>query len=89
MIRTTDLAEKEVITIKDGRNLGPISDIEINLEEGRVEAIIVPAPGKLLSFFNRENDYIIPWKNIVNIGVDVILVDIKDIIELEREREDI
>lgn len=42
MIRTSDLAEKEVITLKDGRNLGPISDIELDLEQGIVEAIVVP-----------------------------------------------
>jgi YlmC/YmxH family sporulation protein len=89
MIKTSDLAEKEVITYKDGRNLGPISDIEVDLEEGRVEAIIVPVPGKFLSFFSRDNDYVIPWKNIVNIGVDVILVELKETIEPEREANNI
>ncbi len=85
MIKTSDLAEKEVITIKEGRNLGPISDIQVNLEEGRVEAIIIPGPGKFLGFFNRENDLLIPWKDIVNIGIDVILVEFKETIDMERE----
>jgi YlmC/YmxH family sporulation protein len=85
LIKTSDLAEKEVVTIKEGRNLGPISDIEVNLEEGKVEAIIIPGPGKFLGFFNRESDIIIPWKDIVNIGVDVILVEYRETIEMERE----
>jgi YlmC/YmxH family sporulation protein len=81
MIRTSDLAEKEVITLKDGRNLGPISDIELDLEQGIVEAIVVPGQGKFLGFFARENDIVIPWNSIVNIGIDVILVNLKDVIE--------
>jgi YlmC/YmxH family sporulation protein len=85
MIRTSDLAEKEVITIKEGRNLGPISDIEVNLEEGKVDAIVIPGPGRFLGFFSRENDLVIPWKDIVNIGMDVILVEFKETIEMERE----
>lgn len=85
LIKTSDLAEKEVVTIKGGRNLGPISDIEVNLEEGRVEAIIIPGPGRFLGFFSRESEIIIPWKDIVNIGVDVILVEYRETIEMERE----
>jgi YlmC/YmxH family sporulation protein len=81
MIKTSDLVEKEVITLRDGRNLGPISDIEVDLEQGVVEAIIVPGPGKFLGIFARENDIVIPWRDIVNIGIDVILVNLKDVIE--------
>jgi YlmC/YmxH family sporulation protein len=85
MIRTSDLAEKDVITLKEGRNLGPISDIEVNLEEGRVEAVLIPGTNRFLSFFSRENDLMIPWKDIVNIGIDVILVEFKETIDMERE----
>lgn len=89
MIRTSELAQKDVITVKDGMNLGPISDIELNLEEGRVEALIVPGPGRILGLFNRDKEYIIPWNNIVNIGVDVILVELKEGIEPQgRETDD-
>lgn len=89
MIRTSELAQKDVITVKDGMNLGPISDIELNLEEGRVEALIVPGPGRILGLFSRDKEYIIPWNNIVNIGVDVILVELKEGIEPQgRETDD-
>lgn len=85
MIRTSDLAQKDIITVKDGRNLGPIADIEVNLEEGRVEALIVPGRGKFLRLFSRENDFVIPWKDIIKIGDDVILVEFKEIIEPDTE----
>ena len=85
MIRTTELAQKDIITVRDGRNIGPISDIEVNLEEGRIEALIIPGPGKFLGLFSRGNDYKIPWKDIVKIGFDVILVEFRDIIEPDKE----
>jgi len=85
MIRTSELAQKDIIAVRDGRNLGPISDIEVNLEEGRVEALIVSGGSKFFGFFNRDNGYIIPWKDIVKIGLDVILVEFKEAIEPEKE----
>jgi len=39
MNRTSDFREKEVINIKDGRRLGFVSDVEINLQSGRIEAM--------------------------------------------------
>ena len=56
--------------------MGLIKDLELDLEQGRIEAIIVPGPGKFLGLFGKDNDYIIPWRNIKKIGVDVILVDL-------------
>lgn len=79
MMKASDLREKEVINIRDGARLGLIEDIEVNLEKGRIESLIVPGNGGLLSLFsNKSNDYIINWKNIIRIGNDVILVDIND-----------
>ncbi|QEK11962.1 YlmC/YmxH family sporulation protein [Crassaminicella thermophila] len=88
MISTSDLREKEIINIIDGRRLGFISDIEVNLEKGRIEALIVPGPGKILGIFGKDNDYVITWREIKKIGVDVILVELKnEIITNEVEEE--
>lgn len=75
MIKTSELKQKEVININDGRRLGLVADVEINMETGNLEAIIIPAGGKFLGFFSKENDIVIGWNNIKKIGVDVILVD--------------
>lgn len=75
MIKTSELKQKEVININDGRRLGLVGDVEINMETGNLEAIIIPAGGKFLGFFSKENDIVIGWSNIRKIGVDVILVD--------------
>ncbi|NLK72722.1 MAG: YlmC/YmxH family sporulation protein [Clostridiales bacterium] len=79
MISTQDIKNKEIINIHDGKSLGYVTDIEINLEKGRVEAIIVPVQSGFFSFFSKENEYIIRWKDIKKIGEDVILVDVKNI----------
>jgi YlmC/YmxH family sporulation protein len=63
-----------VVNISDGRKLGNIGDIDINLDTGRIDAIIISSAGKLLGFFGKEDEIVIPWNQIVKIGADVILV---------------
>ncbi len=75
MLKTSDLKLKEVVNILDGKRLGPISDIEIDVENGRLTAIVVPGTGKFLGLFGRNEDVIIPWDKINKIGFDVILVE--------------
>jgi YlmC/YmxH family sporulation protein len=77
MVKISDLRIREVINITDGRRLGPIKDIDIDLEDGRICAIILPFPGsRFIGFFSRENEIVIPWNKIIRIGVDVILVEL-------------
>jgi YlmC/YmxH family sporulation protein len=75
VVKTSELKQKEVININDGKRLGLVSDMEINMETGNLEAIVIPAGGKLLGFFSKENDIVISWSSIKKIGIDVILVD--------------
>ena len=42
--RVTEMRCKEVINVKDGQRLGFISDVEVEIPEGRVCSIIVPGP---------------------------------------------
>lgn len=73
----TELLCKEVICIGDGRRLGFIQDVLIQLPNGEVNAIVVPGPCKLGGFGPPKDDYVIPWNNICRIGPDIVLVDIK------------
>ena len=79
MIKISELQTKDVINISDGKKLGQVSDLELDLARGRVDAIVVPASAKLFNFFGNEDEYIIPWRNIVKIGSDVILVRLDNI----------
>ncbi|MBU9720430.1 MULTISPECIES: YlmC/YmxH family sporulation protein [Bacillaceae] len=74
MLKISDIQSKDIVSLSDGRLLGHISDLDINLETGKVEAIVLGG-GRMKSLFNRtEEEVIIPWKNIVKIGSDVVLV---------------
>ena len=77
MSKFTDLRCKEVICICDGRRLGFISDVRIELPEGRINAIVVPGPNRFFGICDRRDDYVIPWRCIRRLGPDIVLVDIK------------
>jgi len=70
-----DLRQKEVINLSDGARYGFVSDLEINEEEGKILALIIPGPGRVLGVFGRDQEYRIPWEMINKIGEDIILVD--------------
>lgn len=76
-MRVTDLSCKEVVCISDGSRLGFVSDVEVEVPEGRVCAIVVPGRCKFFGFFGRVEDFVIPWGCIRRIGDDIILVDCK------------
>lgn len=78
MNRSSDFKQKEVVNISDGRRLGFVCDVEINLEEGKVEAVVLPGVGRLFGLFGKEGEFIIPWDKIVKIGEDIILVDLDE-----------
>ncbi len=76
-MRVTELHCKEVICISDGRRLGFISDVEVEIPSGNVLAIVVPGPCRFLGVIGRHDDFVIPWRCIRRIGPDIVLVDIK------------
>jgi YlmC/YmxH family sporulation protein len=78
MNRSSDFRQKEVINVSDGRRLGFVSDVEINLEQGKVEAIILPGVARLFGLLGKDNEFVIPWEKIVKIGEDIILVDLDE-----------
>ncbi|MGE5371802.1 MAG: YlmC/YmxH family sporulation protein [Solirubrobacterales bacterium] len=75
MIKISELRSREVINVLDGKRLGLIKDIDLNVEEGRITSIILPGPTRLLNLFSRRDNIEIPWERIVRIGRDVILVE--------------
>jgi YlmC/YmxH family sporulation protein len=76
MMKTSELRAREVINMTDGRRLGLASDLEIDVETGRIRAIVVPGSGRWLSWLGKNDEVVIPWDRIRKIGIDVILVDV-------------
>ncbi len=77
MIKSSQLRALDVINLADGSRLGLVRDFEMDLEEGRITALVIPRPYQnwLQYLFGREKDFIIPWENVIKIGRDVILVE--------------
>lgn len=44
--RIAELRDKEIINISDGCRFGYVGDVEVDLETGRVKALIVPQGGQ-------------------------------------------
>jgi len=78
IVKISDFQTKDVINIVDGKKLGQISDLELDLRQGRIESIVVPNQSRFFGLFGGTTDVIIPWRNIVKIGMDVVLVKLDD-----------
>ena len=86
LVRASDLKMREVINITDGRRLGVVEDLEMDMESGVVKSIVVPGNPRFLWLFGRSEDVVIPWEKIQKIGYDVILVDASGYLEKKNHQ---
>ena len=72
----SDLKQKDVINLCDGRRLGRPIDLILS-EEDCIEALVVPGCGGGLFGLLRpdRNGIVIPWDHVRRIGDDVVLVE--------------
>lgn len=73
--RASELRVKEVVSINDGRRLGFMFDLEIDMDTGKVMSFVIPSGTRVLGFLGRGGELVIDWDRIKKIGLDVILVD--------------
>jgi YlmC/YmxH family sporulation protein len=80
-MRVSELRMLDIINIEDGRRLGPIIDLDIDTEKGFIKGIVIMVSAKGRGFFGggKTIDIFIPWDKIIKLGVDVVLVDARDI----------
>lgn len=76
-MRIGDLHYKEVINITTGQRLGYVSDLEFDIQTGKVMSFIVPGPRRFGGLFAGDMDYIFPWESIVRMGDDTILISLE------------
>jgi len=89
VFKISEFQIKDVVNVSDGKRLGNIGDIEINLTTGKIEAVVISGSGRVLGFFGKDEDIVIPWRNIIKIGQDVILVRYKGIEEKIAEETEV
>lgn len=68
------MKQKDTINTCDGKRLGKVCDVVFTFPEGKVRGIVVPG-GK--GFRWGRGDMFIDLKNVVKIGEDVVLVELK------------
>lgn len=74
LVSTSELQLLDVINVVDGRRLGTVHDLELDLASGRIRQLILPGEPRGLFGWRHGGELAVPWENIVKIGVDVILV---------------
>lgn len=71
-----ELKKKEVIYVKCCQKLGKVVDFEFDECTGKICKLIVSDRGFLPAWLSMDQDYVIPWSNIRQIGPDIINVDL-------------
>lgn len=84
--KIADMRQKEVINLKNGMRLGYVDDVEIDIFDGKLTAIIIAGHLKFFGFLGRYDDIIIPFDKIEKIGEDLILVNFEYILPYEPKK---
>lgn len=70
-----ELRNKEVICKSNGAKLGNVDDVEIDIECGKLVSIVIYGKSRMMGFWGKCEDLVIPWCDIDVIGEDTILVN--------------
>ncbi|MFD1018093.1 YlmC/YmxH family sporulation protein [Thalassobacillus hwangdonensis] len=70
----SELQMKDIIALETGERMGHITDLDIDVETGKIKALVIALKGKMMGLFGKDDEVVIPWEQIINIGTDVILV---------------
>lgn len=73
--RITSLRDKEIIDIRSGSRYGYVGDLEIDLETGKVRALVIPGRLRLFGLLGREKEKVFKWESVRRFGEDIILVE--------------
>ena len=78
VVKISELRARDIVNVSDGKKLGRVKDIELNMEDGYVTGFILPSESTFLKILFRNEDIFIPWSKVAKIGDDVILVDLQE-----------
>ena len=88
MMRISDIMEKEIINVKNGKKLGFITDIDLDVENGKVSSFSIT--GSIGNFFYRGAEIdTVYWKDILRIGCDTIIVSIGSNLNFDQNQIDV
>ena len=73
--RIGELRYKEVIDMADGCRYGYPQDIVVELSTGQMTALVLPGRPRFFGLLGRDEDILIPWSRVRQVGEDIILVE--------------
>jgi len=73
-VRLSELQLKEIVDISDGRRIGMIVDVIVDVDGNILKLIIEDKRGRRFS----KEEYEVLWGKIVKIGDDIILIDTRN-----------
>ena len=76
-MRLSELQNKNLVNVSNGKNIGNIIDVYIDYQSGNIKSFIIESKGSILTFLNKDNDMEVKWNDIQKIGEDVILVNMR------------
>ncbi|CEH35485.1 YlmC/YmxH family sporulation protein [Romboutsia lituseburensis] len=76
MIRVSDIMEKEIINVKNGKRMGFITDIDMDTNEGKIMSFTITGDLGRGIFSRNGEGQVIFWNDIIKIGCDTIIVNI-------------
>jgi len=78
LFKISDLGLRDIVNLVDGAKLGPVSDVYIDLETGKVISLVLSGGKKYFGLMNAGRDVVVPWEKIKKIGVDTVLVEVEN-----------
>lgn len=78
-----NLRSMEVIDISSGTKLGYIRDIKIDCDNYNIISLVLPS--QKAAWFGKNDAIEIQWSKVRKIGIDVILIDGSDLIQINKE----
>lgn len=88
MTKISDFQSKDIVNIADGKKLGSIHDLEVDIETGQIHAIYVSNHSRWSSMFQRDDEVRVAWSQIRSIGKDIIFVELTKLSTIFAENEE-
>ena len=76
LCKLEDLKNKNVVNVRNGTDLGFVDDVVMDTTAAKILSLVIYGKKKFFGIFGREDDILIPWKDIKIIGDDVVLINV-------------
>jgi YlmC/YmxH family sporulation protein len=77
-MRLSELARKELVDLNGGNFWGPAGKADLLIEEGSgvIKSLVLTGSAGFFGF-GYSDEVIIPWSDVVKVGSDAIIIEIK------------